>query len=68
VISAYKGWLRDTLARLAGQAGIDHADDLADALLMLIDGANARVVTTGDRAAMHRAKTVAARLIGVPER
>lgn len=63
VISAYKDWLRRTLADLAGQARRDQPDQLADALLMLIDGANARVVVTGDRNAMRRAKSVAARLV-----
>jgi AcrR family transcriptional regulator len=64
VISSYKDWLRRTLADLAGQAGCDQPDQLADALLMLIDGANARVVVTGDRNAMGRARSVAAQLAG----
>ncbi len=63
VISAYKGWLRDTLAELATEARLDQPDELADALLLLIDGANARVVVTGDTTAMRRARAVAARLI-----
>jgi AcrR family transcriptional regulator len=67
VISAYKGWLRDTLAGLAAEAGLDRPGDLADALLLLIDGANARVVVTGDTTAMHRAKAAAIRLIGAPD-
>ena len=62
VIASYKDWLRGTLADLADQAGLDQPGELADALLMLIDGANARVVVTGDRTAVHRAKAVAARL------
>lgn len=66
VISAYKGWLRDTLAGLAAQARLGQPGDLADALLLLIDGANARVVVTGDTTAMLRARAVAARLIGTP--
>jgi AcrR family transcriptional regulator len=56
VISAYKNWLRDTLARLAAEAGLSD-------LLLLIDGANARVVVADDRSAMRRARSAAARLI-----
>lgn len=63
VISAYKAWLRQTLADLA------EADDLPDpqwwgsALTLLIDGANARVVVAGDTTAIIDARSVAARLI-----
>jgi AcrR family transcriptional regulator len=64
VISRYKNWLKDTLTGLADDAGLDQPGDLADALLLLIDGANARVVTVGDTTAIHRAKAAAARLIG----
>lgn len=65
VILAYKGWLRDTLAELAGQAELDQPGEVADALLLLIDGANVRVVVTGDTTAMHRAKAAAERLISM---
>jgi AcrR family transcriptional regulator len=64
VIWAYKDGLRRTLAGLAEDAGLARPEELADALLMLIDGASARVLVAGDRAAMRRAKTAAARLIG----
>lgn len=64
VIRAYKDWLHGTLADLAGQAGLGQPGEIADALLLLIDGANARVVVAGDRDAMRRAKAAAARLIG----
>jgi hypothetical protein len=63
VISAYKDWLRATLAELAAAAGLDRPDELADALQLLIDGANARVVVSGDRTAMLRAKAAATRLV-----
>ncbi|MFI9839112.1 TetR/AcrR family transcriptional regulator [Nonomuraea sp. NPDC051941] len=65
VISAYKSWLRGTLATLAGQAGLARPEEVGDALLLLIDGANARVVVDDDRTAMLRARAAAARLIGV---
>ncbi|WP_214412461.1 TetR family transcriptional regulator C-terminal domain-containing protein [Sphaerisporangium fuscum] len=64
VISAYKNWLRLTLVELAAQAGLARPDELGYALLLLIDGANARVVVDGDRTAMLRARSVAATLIG----
>lgn len=38
-------------------------DELADTVLMLIDGANARVLVAGDHSAIHRAKAAATRLI-----
>jgi AcrR family transcriptional regulator len=63
VISAYKNWLRDTLARLAAEAGLSEPDELGSDLLLLIDGANARVVVADDRTAMRRTRSVAARLI-----
>jgi AcrR family transcriptional regulator len=64
VISTYKDWLRETLTALARQAGLDEPEELGFALLMLIDGANARVVVADDRTAMRRARTAAARLLG----
>jgi AcrR family transcriptional regulator len=67
VISAYKQWLCRTLAELAEQAGLDRPEEVGYALLLLIDGANARVVVDDDRTAMLRAKTTAARLIGVAD-
>lgn len=66
VISVYKDWLRHILADLAEQAGVDHPQEVGNALLLLIDGANARVVVTGDRTAMNQAKKAAARLVGHP--
>jgi AcrR family transcriptional regulator len=65
VISEYKGWLRGTFTELARQAGRGDADELGLALLMLVDGANARMVVDGDRAAIHTAKKIAAQLLDV---
>lgn len=67
VISAYKAWLRERLSELAAQAGLDDPDEIGYALLLLIDGANARVVVDGDRGAMLRAKAAAARMIGAED-
>ncbi|MEV0388065.1 hypothetical protein [Nonomuraea sp. NPDC050643] len=70
VISAYKRWLCRTLAELAElaeQAGLDRPEEVGYALLLLIDGANARVVVDDDRTAMLRAKATAAMLIGVAD-
>lgn len=63
VISEYKDWLRTTLARLAADAGLVDPEGLGFDLLLLIDGANARVVVADDRTAMRRARSAAARLI-----
>jgi len=65
VISQYKRWLRGTFTDLARQAGRADADALGLALLMLVDGANARMVVDGDRTAIHAAKKTAAQLLGV---
>lgn len=63
VISEHKNWLREILAGLATEAGLTNPDELGSDLLLLVDGANARVVVADDRAAMRRARSVAARLI-----
>jgi AcrR family transcriptional regulator len=65
VISEYKRWLRGTFTDLARQAGRTDADELGLALLMLVDGANARMVVDGDRTAIHTAKKIAAQLLEV---
>jgi AcrR family transcriptional regulator len=65
VISQYKRWLRGTFTELARQAGRADADELGLALLMLVDGANARMVVDGDRTAIHTAKRIAAQLLEV---
>ncbi|MEV7389074.1 MULTISPECIES: TetR/AcrR family transcriptional regulator [unclassified Streptomyces] len=63
VILAYKTSLRTTLAGLAADAGLADPEELGSDLLLLIDGANARVVHSGDHTAMRRAGSAAARLI-----
>jgi AcrR family transcriptional regulator len=65
VISEYKRWLRGMFTGLARQAGRADADELGLALLMLVDGANARMVVDEDRTAIHAAKKIAAQLLGV---
>jgi AcrR family transcriptional regulator len=65
VISEYKRWLRGTFTELARQVGRADADELGLALLMLVDGANARMVVDGDRTAIHAAKKIAAQLLEV---
>ncbi|MDQ1029469.1 AcrR family transcriptional regulator [Streptomyces umbrinus] len=63
VISDYKNWLRDTLTHLAVEAGLTDPQGLGSDLLLLIDGANARVVVADDRTAIRRARGAAARLV-----
>lgn len=63
VIAAHKGWLRGYLAELCAQAGVDDPDGLAYALLLLVDGANARVLVDGDLTAATRARGAAERLL-----
>jgi AcrR family transcriptional regulator len=65
VISEYKRWLRGTFTELARQAGRVDADELGLAMLMLVDGANARMVVDGDCTAIRAARNVAARLLEV---
>jgi AcrR family transcriptional regulator len=65
VISEYKRWLRGTFTGLARQAGRADADELGLALLMLVDGANARMVVDRDSTAIHAARKIAARLLEV---
>ncbi|MER7789585.1 hypothetical protein [Streptomyces sp. NPDC097640] len=53
VILAYKNWLRMTLSGLAAEAGLPDPEELGSDLLLLIDGANARVLISGDHDAMR---------------
>lgn len=64
VIAGYKEWLRKVFVDLATEVGLDDPETIGTALLMLVDGANARVVVFGDREAMLQAKAAAVRLIG----
>lgn len=63
VVARHKRWLRDYLARLAAQAELSDPDVLAYDLLLLVDGANARVVAEGDLQAAARARRVAELLV-----
>jgi AcrR family transcriptional regulator len=63
VISEYKRWLRGMFTDLARQANCADADALGLALLMLVDGANTRMVVDGDHTAIHAAKEIAAQLL-----
>jgi AcrR family transcriptional regulator len=63
VIGAYKTWIGRTLAGLAAEDGLPDPDWWGSALALLIDGANARVVVTGDTSAILDARSVAATLI-----
>jgi AcrR family transcriptional regulator len=64
VISEYKRSLRRTFTELARQAGRADAEELGLALLLLVDGANARMVVDEDRTAIRAAKKIAAQLLG----
>ncbi|MGW0665100.1 TetR/AcrR family transcriptional regulator [Streptodolium elevatio] len=63
VISAHKAWIRRTFAQLAAADGLPGPQWWGSTLALLVDGANARVVTTGDTGAIHDAKSAAAALI-----
>lgn len=63
VIARHKRWMRDYFAELAAEAGLVDADALAYELMLLVDGANARVLAEGDLGAAGRARRVAELLI-----
>lgn len=65
VIADYKLRLCDVFVGLATEAGLADPRQVGSELLMLVDGANARVVVTGDRTAMLQAKAAAAKLVGL---
>lgn len=58
-----KRWMRDYLADLATAAGLSRPARLGADLMLLVDGANARVLVEGDLAAARDARRVAAVLI-----
>lgn len=58
-----KRWMRDYLAGLAAEAGLSRPERLGADLMLLVDGANARVLVDGDLAAAHDARRVAAILV-----
>lgn len=63
VIAEHKDWLRSTLTALSAQAGLADPEELGNALLLLIDGAHARVLVMGDHGEMSRTRATADRLI-----
>lgn len=67
VIARHKRWMRDYLAQLAGEAGLIDAEALAYELMLLIDGANARVLAEDDVGAAARARRVAQVLVAHAE-
>lgn len=68
VIAAHKRWLRDRLVSLATEAEVATPDELGEQLLMLVEGANARVLVEGDLDATVRARRAAEALIGAARR
>lgn len=58
-----KRWMADYLAGLATAAGLSGPARLGGDLMLLVDGANARVLVDGDLAAARAARRVAAVLI-----
>ncbi len=63
VVRQHKAWWRDLLAGLAREAGACQPDALAQELLLLMDGANARVLVTGDPSMAAVARRIAAHLV-----
>jgi AcrR family transcriptional regulator len=65
VVRRYKRWWRTMLSGLAREAGVPErrADELASHLLLLLDGASARVLVEGDAGAASDARRAAAVLI-----
>ncbi|MHB1502602.1 MAG: TetR/AcrR family transcriptional regulator [Acidimicrobiales bacterium] len=59
----HKQWMRDYLAGLAREARLSSPERLGADLMLLIDGANSRVLVDGDLAAAHDARRIAAVLI-----
>ncbi len=63
VARRHKHWMREYLADLAREAGYPNPDRLGSDLMLLMDGANARVTVEGDLAAANDAKRLAALII-----
>ncbi|SCL41057.1 DNA-binding transcriptional regulator, AcrR family [Micromonospora pallida] len=63
VIAAYKIWMRETLADLAASDGLPDPQWWGSTLMLLIDGANARVITTGDTTAIVDARKSAEAMV-----
>ncbi len=63
VARRHKRWMREYLAGLASEAGISDPERLGSDLMLLVDGANARVTVDGDLAAAADARRLAAIII-----
>lgn len=63
VARRHKRWMADYLAGLAAAAGLSEPARLGRDLMLLVDGAHARVLVEGDLAAAHDARRVAAVLV-----
>ncbi len=59
VAHRHKRWMRDYLAGLAKEAGLSRPERLGAELILLVDGANGRVLVDGDLAVAHNARRVA---------
>ena len=63
VARRHKRWMREYLAGLAAEAGFSDPKRLGADLMLLVDGANARVTVDGDLAAATDARCLAAIII-----
>ena len=63
VARRHKRWMREYLAGLAAEAGFSDPNRLGSDLMLLVDGANARVTVDGDLAAASDARRLAAMII-----
>lgn len=61
--AAHKRWWRGLLTELCARAGADRPGELADALCLLMDGANARRLVEDDPRAASAARRAAAALL-----
>lgn len=68
VVRAHKRWWQDLLTDLAGAAGIPDPGRLAYRFLLLLDGANARIVATDDARAVCEARSIASLLLAEAQR
>jgi len=59
VIAQHKRWLRDQLALLSSEAGLVNPEEVGEELLLLVEGANTRMLVEGDLGAAPRARRAA---------
>lgn len=64
VIVHHKRWLRDQLVALSTEAGLANPADVGEELLLLVEGANARMLVEGDLEAAARAHRAAEAVVG----